>query len=114
MKKTNATLSPGVLVLAAINHVYGQYTPPPPPPFAGFVNDWLRQDNPAMNAWDFGGMERLRFEDHDGYSIAGVTGAPAKANNDFRAQGTDIENSYLMSRLRFHACYSNEWWGAYL
>jgi hypothetical protein len=113
MTKTNATLSAGVLVLAAINHVYGQYTPPPPPPFAGFVNDWLRQDNPAMNAWDFGGMERLRFEDHDGYSIAGVPGAPAKANNDFRAEGADVENSYLMSRLRFHAAYSNEWWGAY-
>jgi hypothetical protein len=108
-------LTAGAFVLATINHVYAQYTPPPPPgPYAGFINEWLRQQNPAMNAWDFGGVERLRFEYHDGYNIPGEPGTPAKANNDFRAQGADVSNSYLMSRLRLHAGYTDKWWSAYV
>lgn len=115
MTKTNATLSAGVLVLAAINHVYAQYIAPPPPgPYAGFINEWLRKEDPDMNAWDFGGAERLRFVDYEGYNIPGEPGTPAKANNDFRAQGADTANSYLMSRLRFHAGYTDTWFGAYV
>src|SRR5215469_5456831 len=114
MTKTNATLTAGVLVLAAINHVYAQYTPPPPPgPYAGFINEWLRTNNPSMKAWDFGGNERLRFEDHEGYNIPGEPGNPPKANNDFRANGADTANSYLLSKLRFHAGYTGTWFGAY-
>ena len=114
MTKTNATLTAGALVLTAINHVYAQYIPPPPPaPFAGFINEWLRTNCPSMNAWDFGGNERLRFEDHEGYNIPGEPGNPAKANNDFRANGADTANSYLMSRLRFHAGYADTWFSAY-
>ena len=115
MTKTNATLTAGALVLAAINHVYAQYTPPASPgPSAGLINDWLRQGNPAMNAWDFGGAERLRFEDHEGYNIPGDPGLPAKANNDFRAHGAETANDYLLSRLRFHAGYTDKWFGAYV
>src|SRR5579862_80095 len=115
MTKTNATLSAGVLVLAAINHVYAQYIPlPPPAPYAGFINEWLRTNYPVMKAWDFGGNERLRFEDHEGYNIPGEPGNPAKANNDFRANDADTANSYLMSRLRFHAGYIDKWFGAYV
>lgn len=113
MTKTKATLSAGALVLAAINHVYAQYTPPPPAPFVGFINEWLRQDNPAMNAWDFGGAERLRLVDYEGYNIPGVPGTPAKANNDFRGHGADVDNTYLLSRLRFHAGYTETWWGVF-
>ncbi len=67
-----------------------------------------------MNAWDFGGVERVRFEDHEGYGIAGVPGSPAKPNNDFRAQGVDVYNAYWLSRLRFHAGYTDKWWNVYL
>jgi len=67
-----------------------------------------------MNAWDFGGVERARFEDHEGYGIADVTGSPAKPNNDFRAQGADVYNAYWLSRLRFHAGYTDKWWNVYL
>src|SRR6476660_8299340 len=74
---------------------YGQYAPPPPPaPFAGFLNEALRKNDPYMNAWDFGGSERARFEDHEGYGIPGVPGGPAKPNNDFRAHGADVDNAY--------------------
>jgi hypothetical protein len=113
MKKNKTTLTAGAIVLAAMNHVYGQYVPPAPPPFAGFLNEYLRTNYPSMNAWDFGGAERLRFEDHEGYNIPGEPGSPAKANDDFRAHGADVNNSYLMSRLRFHAGYTDKWWGAY-
>jgi hypothetical protein len=67
-----------------------------------------------MNAWDFGGFERLRFEDHEGYNIPGEPGNPPKANNDFRANGADTANSYLLSKLRFHAGYTATWFGAYV
>ena len=114
MTKTKATLTAGAFVLATIHHVYAQYTPPPSPgPYAGFINEWLRQQDPAMNAWDFGGAERLRLVDYEGYNISGVPGTPAKANNDFRAQGADVDNTYLLSRLRFHAGYTDTWWGAF-
>src|SRR6266852_3180249 len=84
--------------------VHAQYTPPPSPaPFAGFLNEYLRKNNTNMTAWDFGGAERVRFEDHEGYGIAGVPGSPAKGNNDFRAQGADVYNAYWLSRFRFHA-----------
>ena len=50
MKDTSTLLTAGALVLAACSQVYGQYTPPAPPaPFPGFLNDWLRQDDPYMN-----------------------------------------------------------------
>lgn len=112
--KTKVTLSAGALVLAAIHQVYAQYTPPPPvAPFPGFINEWLRKDNPSMNQWDFGGDERGRYEDHQGYGIPGIPGTPGKANNDFRGNGADVDNSYWMSRLRFHAGYTNQWWGTY-
>ncbi len=101
-------------MLAAINHVYAQYTPPSPPPFAGFINDWLRQDDPSMKAWDFGGVERLRLVDQEGYGIAGVPGTPAKSNNDFRDHGADNDNTYLLSRLRFHVGYTQTWWNIYV
>ena len=110
MKPTLKTLSAGALVLAAVNHVYAQYTPPPPPaPFPGFLNEYLRAKDPYMNQWDFGGNLRLRFEDKDGFAVAGQPGPSA----DFRAKGTDVENQYLLSRLRLHAGYTDKWWSVY-
>ena len=68
MKPTLKSFSAGALVLAALEQVHAQYTPPPPPtPFQGFLNEYLRQGNPYMNQWDFGGQERLRFEDKRGF-----------------------------------------------
>ena len=108
-------LTLGALALGAASNSYAQYTPPPSPqPFAGYLNEWLRQQDPYLSEWDLGGNERVRFEDHQGYGIAGVGGTPSKPNNDFRAQGADTDNSYWMSKLRLHAGYTEKWWGAYV
>jgi len=53
----------GVLALSAATNTHAQYSPPPSPqPFAGYFNDWLRQQDPYLSAWDLGGNERVRFE----------------------------------------------------
>ena len=73
----------GVLALGATTPLQGQYAPPPPPaPFPGFINEWLRKDDPYMNRWDFGGSMRLRYELKDNFAIAGVPGSA-----DFRRDG---------------------------
>src|SRR5438105_3642334 len=99
-------LTLSAFTLGAAGVVRAQYSPPPPPaPFAGFLNEYLRKSDPYMNQWDIAGAERVRFEDHEGYSIAGVSAPPTvggKANNDFRASGADVYNDYWLSRLRFH------------
>src|SRR5690242_5464169 len=97
----------GVLTLTVAS---AQYAPPPPPqPFAGFINEALRQNDPYMAAWDLGGALRLRYEDKEGFAIAGRAGSM-----DFRDHGADVSNDYLLSRIRVHAGYTAEWFGAYV
>lgn len=110
MKKTATTLTASAIVLAALNHVYAQYAPPPPPaPFPGFINDYLRQNNPYMNQWDFGGFARERFENKEGMAVQGVAGS-----NDFRKNGSDQSNEYFLEKIRYHAGYTGKWWNAYV
>src|SRR5438552_17929449 len=105
----------GALAFSAATNSHAQYSPPPSPqPFAGYFNEWLRQQDPYLSAWDLGGNERVRFEDHQGYGIAGIGGTPSKPNNDFRVRGADTDNSYWMSKLRLHAGYTEKWWSAYI
>src|ERR1043166_6189136 len=107
-------LAASAFLFAAALESHAQYTPPPPPaPFPGFINEALRQKNPYMNQWDIGGALRLRFEDHEGYGIAGVGGTPTKPNNDFRSKGADVYNEYWLSRLRLHLGYTDKWWSAH-
>ncbi len=109
MNPTLKTLSAGAIVLAATSHVYAQYAPPPPPaPFPGFLNEYLRKDNPYMNQWDFSGYVRERFEDKSGFAIPGVNAI------DFRAHGGDVENGYWLTKVRFHAAYTDKWWSAFV
>ena len=83
MRHTTTTLTAGAIVLAALNQVYAQYTPPPPPaPFAGFLNEYLRKNDPYMNQWDFGGQARVRYEAKEGFAVQGVAGSL-----DFRDSG---------------------------
>jgi hypothetical protein len=58
-----------------------------------------------MNKWDFGGSVRVRYEVKDGFAIAGAPGSL-----DFRDHGADVENDYLMERIRFRAGYTDKWW----
>src|SRR5881394_3836569 len=77
---------------------HAQYGPPPPPqPFAGFVNEALRKNDPYLAAWDLGGALRLRYEDKEGFAVAGKAGSM-----DFRDHGADVSNDYLLSRIRVH------------
>jgi hypothetical protein len=93
------------LILAFTHNAQAQYAPPPPPPpFPGFINEALRKDNPDMNAWDFGGLLRLRYEAHEGFGIAGSPGSI-----DFRKEGADVSNHDLLSRLRLRSGYTGKW-----
>jgi len=110
MKSTLKTLSAGALVLTALEHVHAQYAPPPPPtPFQGFLNEYLRAQDPYMNQWDFSGNLRLRYEKKDHLQIAGRAGS-----FDFRDHGADEFNDYFLGRLRFHAAYTDKWFSAYV
>ena len=108
MKSTLTTLSTGALVLAALDQVHAQYTPPSAPPFPGFINEYLLGPNGYTNHWNIGGADRERYVAYEGYGIAGKTGSV-----DFRDHGASVDNQYLLSRIRFHAGYSDEWWSAY-
>ena len=110
MKPTLKTLSAGALVLAALEQVHAQYAPPPPPtPFQGFLNEYLRGQDPYMNQWDFGGNLRLRYEQKDHLAIQGNAGSA-----DFRRHNADEFNDYFLSRLRIHVGYTEKWWSAYV
>src|SRR5690348_11842259 len=108
MKNKLTTLSISSILLG-VAQTQAQYAPPPPPaPFPGFVNEYLRSQDPYMNQWDFGGNYRLRYEDKNGFAIPGVAGSM-----DFRDHGADVVNQYFISRLRFHAGYTEKWFSIY-
>jgi hypothetical protein len=104
LKSTSRLIN--LLLVFVLRPASAQYAPPPPPaPFQGFVNEWLRQDNPYMNQWDFGGNLRARYEIKDNFAISGKPGSL-----DFRDHGADVDNAYLMEKLRFHLGYTEKWW----
>ncbi|HEX4646713.1 MAG TPA: alginate export family protein [Verrucomicrobiae bacterium] len=110
MNPNPKTISAGAIVLAITSQVFAQYAPPPPPqPFSGFLNEYLRAEDPYWKHWDFGGSVRERFEDKSGFAIPGSTGSL-----DFRDHGADVENDYFLTKIKFHTSYSDSWWGAYL
>ncbi|TAK98497.1 MAG: hypothetical protein EPO07_11930 [Verrucomicrobia bacterium] len=117
MKRTALRLLAPIAVLTALNPLLAQYAPPPPPlPFQGFINEYLRADDPYMNKWDFGGSLRARYEAKEGFGMpgVGVGGAPAvnTLSLDFRDKNTDVNNEYFMERIRYRAGYTDKWWSA--
>jgi hypothetical protein len=95
-----------LLIAAGATEAWAQYVPPPPPaPFQGFINEWLRKDDPYMNQWDFGGSVRARYEIKDNFAISGKPGSL-----DFRDHGADVDNAYMMEKIRFRAGYTEKWW----
>jgi len=110
MKPNLKTLSAGALVLAALNDVQAQYTPPPPPaPFQGFINEALRARDPYANQWDIGGEFRGRYQANEGYAIQGKAGSV-----DFRDHGVTVNNEYYLMRFKAHLGYTDKWWSAYI
>jgi hypothetical protein len=61
-----------------------------------------------MNQWDFSGNVRLRYENKQGFAVPGAAGSL-----DFRDHGADVNNDYLLTRIRFHAGYTDKWWNAF-
>src|SRR5512134_743965 len=104
MKLNLKSLATSSIVLAAINSVYAQYTPPPPPvPFPGFINDYLRKQDPYNSVWDIGGSLRGRYEVKEG----GLGLPPA---NDFRAVTTGTgknDNDYFSTKLLARVSYTD-------
>src|SRR5437867_2091816 len=102
------------LLLAALNALAQPVekpdgeSPAAPPPSGkpvvspGLVNEWLRQQSPVFNPWDFGGQFRLRYEvKEDGGSSGG-----SFPNRDFRQSGVDNDNSFLLLREKLHVGYT--------
>jgi hypothetical protein len=108
--KSLAALLAGALLLAARNQAEGQYTPPPAPSyFPGFINEYLLAPQGLTNHWDIGGADRERYVAYEGYGIAGKAGSV-----DFRDHGASVDNQYLLSRIRVHVGYADDWWSAYV
>jgi hypothetical protein len=110
MKKSLFALTSTVLSLGYVSPIIAQYAPPPPPqPFPGFINDYLRKQDPYNSVWDVGGSVRLRYELKE-------NGLGLPANNDWRdTDGTtvDNDNSYFSDKILFHAGYTAKWWSVY-
>ena len=114
MKQTNrpSAFSATAVVLAITASVYaaGDYSPTSPVrPSAGLVNDWLRKENPYMSAWDIGTQVRLRYEIRDNFGVAGTAGSM-----DFLHNGRDVDNAYLLHRIKPHVGYTAEWFSAFV
>ena len=108
MKTNLTTLLAGALTVAAFEQTHAQYTPPPPSPFPGFLNEYLVAPTVGTNHWDFGGVDRERYVAYEGYAISGKPGSA-----DLRDHGASVDNQYLLSRIRLHLAYADNWWGAY-
>jgi hypothetical protein len=108
MTRTKNLIAGSALVLAAIHHTYAQYTPPAPlQPFPGFINDYLRKEDPYLAVWDLGGSVRLRYEGKE-------NGMGLPPVQDFRANGVDNDNSYFSDKILMRVAYTDKWWGVYV
>lgn len=104
MKKTLLTLTSAAVALGTSVPAFAQYAPPPPTqPFPGFINDYLRKQDPYYANWDIGGSFRMRYELKEN----GLGLPPA---NDFRRTGVDNDNSYFSSKLLLKVGYTARWW----
>ena len=111
MKLNLKTLATSSIVLAAINSVYAQYTPPPPPvPFPGFINDYMRKQDPYNAVWDIGGSVRLRYEAKEN----GMGLPPANDFRDHTTATTQNDNDYYSSKVLARISYTDKWWSAYV
>ncbi len=81
---------------------------PPTPQSAGLANDWLRDQSSLFDPWDLGGQFRARLEIKNYFATPGQPGQV-----DFRKNGGDANNTYLLLRQRVHAGYSNDWFAVF-
>lgn len=109
--KLTPVLGASAIVLAAANCVYAQYTPPTPlQPFPGFLNDYLRKQDPYYSVWDIGGALRVRYEIKEG----GLGLPPANDFRDITTGTTRNNNDYTSAKVLARVGYTDKWWSAYL
>ncbi|WP_423431255.1 alginate export family protein [Limisphaera sp. 4302-co] len=70
------------------------------------LNQWLREQSPAWNAWDLGGEFRTRVETFHNSS-------PASANRHFQKSGVDNDDTYILTREKLHVGYRHSWLQVY-
>lgn len=101
------TVAAAALFLGAgADAVRAQYAPPPPlQPFPGFLNEWMRKQDPYLANWDLSGAVRLRYEVKEN---AGFTAAGSGA--DFRQGGVDNDNAYFLHKVIARVGYTAKWW----
>lgn len=109
MKPIFPPLLTSAVVIVIVQAIYaGDYSPTAPVrPSTGWLNDYLRAKNPYAAAWDLGAQTRLRYEIRDNFGIAGSPGSM-----DFRDHGADVDNAYLLYRIRPRVGYTDEWFSA--
>jgi hypothetical protein len=93
-------------VFAAPDLDFGYATPVKPS--AGYLNDWLRMDNPDMGQWDIGAQERLRYEARS----HGGTSGPGAAS-DFKSSVYN-DNHYFLSRFLPRVGYTDKWFQVFV
>ncbi len=113
------TLPKAALAIAAVAalSVSLQAAPPldlgldtPLRPSTGFLNDYLRADDPYMAAWNLGVQYRARYEMKEN---GGATGAGS--GTDFSAKpGVLNDNSYLLQKTLIRVGYTGKWFEAFV
>lgn len=119
--KQTSIKSLGLLAAGLPMSIMAQQAPPPPATAettnnaaapavsAGLVNDWLRQQSPDFDPWDFGGQFRARLEVKDYIDTPGQAGQVA-----FRHEHGDANNTYLLIRQKVHVGFNSDWFSAFL
>ena len=74
-------------------------------PAEGPLNTVLQFLSPAFDPWDFGGEFRMRLESKHYYGTPGQPGVV-----DFRDDGGNANNTYLLLREKLHVGYTPEPW----
>jgi hypothetical protein len=112
MTNTQRTLISTATLALAITPAFaapGDFDPMKPArPSAGVLNDYLREKDAGMAAWDFGVSTRLRYEMRDQFGIPGKGGPGA----DFRGDAIDNNNNYFLYKIRPRIGYNSEWFSA--
>ncbi len=107
--KQNQILTTSALVLSLSASIYASDFSPMTAarPSAGYLNDYLRKDDPYMSAWDIGTQVRLRYEIRDNFGVSGAV-------NDFRRKGADVDNAYFLQRIKPRVGYTAEWFSVFV
>jgi hypothetical protein len=94
------------LIGIGVNAAPGDYSPTTAArPSPGLLNEYLRQNDPYMAAWDLGVAARLRYEVKDNFAVPGSPGSL-----DFRDHGANEHNDYLLYRIRPRVGYADSWY----